>query len=64
MNGKKPFLFNKFRILHTIPRSEGLVVDLEYMLDRYYSLREWDQQGIPTSSKLKSLDLADLIKDL
>ena len=43
---------------------EGLVVDLEYMLDRYYSLREWDQQGIPTSSKLKSLDLADLIKDL
>ncbi len=43
---------------------EGLTVDLEYMLERYYTLRQWDENGIPTAERLKDLGLEDLIKDL
>jgi aldehyde:ferredoxin oxidoreductase len=28
------------------------------MLDEYYALRGWDENGIPTQEKLKELDLA------
>jgi aldehyde:ferredoxin oxidoreductase len=40
--------------------SEGSVItkeDLQEMLDRYYALRGWDPNGIPTPEKLRSLDL-------
>lgn len=32
--------------------------DFNEMLDRYYQLRDWDEEGRPTSEKLKELDLA------
>jgi aldehyde:ferredoxin oxidoreductase len=34
--------------------------DLEKMLNEYYSLRGWDQNGIPTKSKLVELELCEL----
>jgi aldehyde:ferredoxin oxidoreductase len=37
---------------------EGKVVRLDIMLPEYYSLRGWDEQGIPTEEKLKELSLA------
>jgi aldehyde:ferredoxin oxidoreductase len=40
--------------------SKGSVItkaDLAEMLDRYYVLRGWDANGIPTKEKLQSLDL-------
>jgi aldehyde:ferredoxin oxidoreductase len=29
------------------------------MLDRYYRLRGWDEQGLPTAEKQRELGLAD-----
>lgn len=43
---------------------ENLKVDLDQMLDIYYQLRGWDQNGVPTEEKLKELGMEDLIKDL
>jgi aldehyde:ferredoxin oxidoreductase len=40
--------------------SQGSIIskqDLQEMLDRYYALRGWDANGIPTLEKLQSLDL-------
>ncbi|MFH1114332.1 MAG: aldehyde ferredoxin oxidoreductase family protein [Pseudomonadota bacterium] len=37
--------------------AEGLVVDLEPLLDAYYTYRGWDNQGRPTLKKLKELGL-------
>jgi len=31
--------------------------DLDYMLDDYYQIRGWDEQGVPTPKKLKELGL-------
>jgi len=33
--------------------------DLDYMLDDYYRLRGWDEQGVPTPTKLKELGLEE-----
>ncbi len=33
------------------------------MLDEYYDLRGWDQNGIPTEKKLKELGLNDVAED-
>jgi len=37
--------------------SKGHVVQLKEMLDNYYSLRGWDQNGIPTKYKLAELGI-------
>jgi aldehyde:ferredoxin oxidoreductase len=34
-----------------------LLKDLDAMLDAYYELRGWNQEGIPTDQKLKELGL-------
>lgn len=36
---------------------EGKVVRLDIMLPEYYSLRGWDEQGVPTEEKLRELSL-------
>ena len=43
----------------TLPRghSKNQVVDLEPLLEEYYSLRSWDPKGIPTRGKLEELGL-------
>jgi aldehyde:ferredoxin oxidoreductase len=37
--------------------SAGHVPDLPMMLDEYYAFRGWDNNGVPTDSKLRELDL-------
>jgi len=37
--------------------ARGHVVELEAMLDRFYALRGWDENGIPTQDKLEALGL-------
>jgi aldehyde:ferredoxin oxidoreductase len=37
--------------------AKGMVCHLEEMLSEYYRLRGWDENGIPTSNKLKELGL-------
>jgi aldehyde:ferredoxin oxidoreductase len=42
------------------PIHTGIVRDLDAMLDRYYRLRGWDENGIPTPETLRRLGLGDL----
>ncbi|MDO8124105.1 MAG: aldehyde ferredoxin oxidoreductase family protein [Candidatus Hermodarchaeota archaeon] len=45
--------------------SKGQTVDLEPMLDEYYTLYDWDvKTGIPTYNTLQTLGLEDIAKDL
>jgi len=45
----------------SLPRghSKGQFVDLKPLLEEYYSLRGWDEEGIPTEGKLKELGLEE-----
>jgi aldehyde:ferredoxin oxidoreductase len=38
--------------------AKGQTCDVSKMLDAYYQLRGWDEQGVPTAEKLRSLGLA------
>ena len=38
--------------------SAGHVPDLQMMLDEYYATRGWDNDGVPTPTKLSQLGLA------
>ena len=42
---------------HSDGIGEGNVVPLEEMLDRYYKLRGWSGEGVPTDEKLKELGI-------
>jgi aldehyde:ferredoxin oxidoreductase len=44
--------------------SAGKAPDLEFQLNEYYQLRQWDEKGIPTPEKLKSLGLDFVVDDL
>jgi aldehyde:ferredoxin oxidoreductase len=49
------------RLLHEPMKSgphKGRVVQLDVMLPEYYSLRGWDEQGVPTEGKIEELSLA------
>jgi aldehyde:ferredoxin oxidoreductase len=51
------------RILHEgIPEgpAKGMVGRLHEMLPRYYELRGWDRQGVPTPAKLQELEMEEL----
>ncbi len=41
------------------PHHTGIIHDFQAMLDRYYSLRGWDANGIPTMATLARLGLSD-----
>lgn len=48
--------------LHT---GEGEIVrHMDEFLDRYYQLRGWTKQGIPSPKKLKQLNLDYAVKDI
>ena len=38
--------------------AKGGVVELDVLLPQYYELRGWDEEGVPTKGKLKSLGLS------
>lgn len=42
----------------------GKAADLDYQLQEYYQLRQWDENGIPKKEKLEALGLAQAAKDL
>jgi aldehyde:ferredoxin oxidoreductase len=52
--------------LHTLgaPGEGEVVREMEEFLDRYYDLRGWDKEGIPTAKKLAELGLAEMTKDV
>jgi aldehyde:ferredoxin oxidoreductase len=41
--------------------AKGQVVELDMMLDDYYSRMGWDENGVPTSLRLKELGLDQLV---
>ncbi len=41
--------------------SKGQIVDLNYLLDDYYSIMGWNSNGVPKEKKLKELGLLELI---
>ncbi|MDW5299681.1 MAG: aldehyde ferredoxin oxidoreductase family protein [Sedimentibacter sp.] len=43
--------------------SKGKVTELEVMLDEYYSVRGWDEYGVPTEEKLEELGLDNKIAE-
>jgi len=46
---------------------EGAIIDpdkFEVMLDYYYRLRGWDENGVPAKEKLTELGLEDVAKEL
>lgn len=53
-------------IEQTMPRgpSSGSKINLDEMLKEYYSVREWDSNGIPTRRKLFELGLSEVFEDL
>jgi aldehyde:ferredoxin oxidoreductase len=42
----------------------GKAADLAYQLKEYYTLRQWDENGIPTKEKLLSLGLDEAAAEL
>jgi aldehyde:ferredoxin oxidoreductase len=44
------------------PVRTGLVREWDAMLDRYYALRGWDDEGRPTRATLRRLHLMDLLQ--
>lgn len=48
----------------TLPRghSKNQVVDLEPLLEEYYRLRGWDEEGVPTKEKLQELGLEAVVQ--
>lgn len=40
--------------------AKGKVCDLEPMLDEYYALRGWSNDGVPSADTLTRLGLADV----
>jgi aldehyde:ferredoxin oxidoreductase len=45
----------------TVGSAGGQVVDLEPMLDEYYRIMGWDNNGVPTQEQLKKLEILDTI---
>ncbi len=48
--------------MHTEGGAKGHLPDLEKMLDPYYKLRGWDENGIPTLEKLRELSLDEYMQ--
>ena len=42
--------------------ARGRVVDLSHLLNEYYLVRGWDEEGVPKNKKLKELNLDGLVK--
>jgi aldehyde:ferredoxin oxidoreductase len=64
---KTDVLPERFAVPHTEGGAEGQALtkaDLAVMLDEYYPLRGWDENGIPTRETLERLNLSDIASQL
>ncbi len=52
--------------LHTLgaPGEGEVIREMEQFLDRYYNLRGWNKNGIPTPRKLSELGLAEMAREI
>jgi aldehyde:ferredoxin oxidoreductase len=42
--------------------AEGQLVELAPMLDEYYRLMGWDEEGVPTPQRLDDLQIASILE--
>ena len=64
---KTDVLPERFAEPHKSGGAEGQALtkaDLDVMLDEYYPLRGWDENGIPTRQTLERLNLSDIASQL
>ncbi len=54
---KDDVLPERMSIAHTEGGAKGYVVNLAKMLKEYYTLRGWDEEGVPTKEKLQELSI-------
>ena len=59
---KDDTLPKRFTDEEQIPGNKKSKVPLDKMMPRYYQLRGWDINGVPTKQTLKRLDLEDIVK--
>jgi aldehyde:ferredoxin oxidoreductase len=59
---KDDTLPRRFTDEEQIPGNKKSKVSLGKMMPRYYQLRGWDTNGVPTKQTLKRLDLEDVVK--
>ena len=59
---KDDTLPRRFTDEEQIPGNKKSMVPLSKMMPRYYQLRGWDSNGVPTKQTLKQLDLEDVEK--
>jgi aldehyde:ferredoxin oxidoreductase len=59
---KDDTLPRRFTHEEQIPGNKDSKVPLDKMMPRYYQLRGWDSNGVPTQQTLKRLDLEDVVK--
>ena len=59
---KDDTLPRRFTDEEQIPGNKKSMVPLSKMMPRYYQLRGWDSNGVPTKQTLKRLDLEDVVK--
>ena len=59
---KDDTLPRRFTDEEQIPGNKKSKVPLDKMMPRYYQLRGWDINGVPTKQTLKRLDLEDIVK--
>lgn len=59
---KDDTLPKRFTHEEQIPGNAKTKVPLDKMMPRYYSLRGWDERGVPTPKTLKKLGLEDFIR--
>lgn len=48
------------RLVRNDGMAVGVLPELDKMLEEYYRLRGWDENGIPTEKKLRELGLKDI----
>ena len=48
---------------HGAPGDGEMVREMEMFLDRYYELRGWTRDGVPTASKLDELGLGQIVEN-
>ena len=60
LTAKDDTLPSRFTDEEQIPGNKKTKVPLSKMMPKYYRLRGWDQNGVPTAKTLKKLDLEDI----
>ncbi|MDD5712662.1 MAG: aldehyde ferredoxin oxidoreductase C-terminal domain-containing protein, partial [Smithellaceae bacterium] len=60
LTGKDDTLPKRFTDVPQIPGKDAMRVRLDKMMPKYYKLRGWDKNGVPTAKRMKRLGMSDI----